>query len=81
MREALLSVLNYTFTVLGFERVQAQVMPPNGASMQLLLSLGFSQEAYRRQAGFWRGQFHDLVLLSLLSSEFVQADRGSAIPT
>ena len=55
----------------GFEhmelnRVEAHVHPENAASIKLLRTLGFVQEGHLREAGFWRGEHHDLLQFALL---------------
>ena len=69
MHEALVASLTWGFDVMGLNRVEAQVHPHNMASMKLLAKLGFVEEGVTRQAGFWDGQHHDLVQLSLLRAE------------
>jgi len=51
-------------------RIEATVHPENQACLKLLERLGFVQEGRLRQAGFWLGEHHDLLQLSLLRAEF-----------
>ena len=48
-------------------RVEAMVHPQNTASVALLERLGFIAEGTLREAGFWNGQRHDLMVLGLLT--------------
>lgn len=67
MSEALAAVLNFGFQELKLHSVEANVNPHNTASKRLLEKHGFVQEAYFRQNYFFRGQFLDSVIYSLLT--------------
>lgn len=54
----------------SINRVQADTVPGNNASEAVLRRLGFKEEGLRREAGFWKGRFHDLKCFGLLKSEF-----------
>ena len=54
----------------ALNRVQADTVPGNEASEGLLRKLGFVEEGVRRQAGYWKGAFHDLKCFGLLRDEF-----------
>ncbi|MFK7765858.1 MAG: GNAT family N-acetyltransferase [Mariniblastus sp.] len=47
-------------------RIQAITDPRNAASEQVLMRLGFGKEGLMRQYGFWKGEYHDMHLFSLL---------------
>ena len=66
MTEALSEALAWGFRHMELHRVEAQVHPENSASVRLLCNLGFVREGYQREAGFWLGQHHDLLLFALL---------------
>lgn len=51
-------------------RIQADTVPENLASEQLLHKLGFVKEGLRRHAGYWKNQFHDLNCYGLLENEY-----------
>lgn len=51
-------------------RVQADIVPENRPSKQLLARLGFRLEGVRREAGYWDGKYHDLKCYGLLRREF-----------
>lgn len=72
--EAVNSIVSAAFQGLlpcgPIHRIQADTVLGNIASEALLLKLGFSEEGIRREAGFWKGKFHNLKCFSLLSSEF-----------
>lgn len=56
----------------SLNRVQADTVPDNFRSEQLLRKLGFKEEGLRREAGYWGNAFHDLTCFSLLETEFAK---------
>jgi len=46
-------------------------MLENAASIKVLDKLGFMREGIMREYGYWKGQYHDLYLYSLLKREFL----------
>jgi ribosomal-protein-alanine N-acetyltransferase len=70
MKEALAAVLAWGFGELELNRVEAQVHPDNRPSLALLRKLGFVEEGLLREAGYWAGSHHDLLLHSLLKREW-----------
>jgi ribosomal-protein-alanine N-acetyltransferase len=70
MFEALTAVLDYAFTTMHMNRLEAFVMPQNEPSSQLLEKLGFQNEGLMREYGYWRGGFHDLMLYSILYDDW-----------
>lgn len=72
MTEALRAMIGYGFDRMDLHRVEAQVEPPNTASRNLLLRIGFREEGIARERGYWRAQFHDLVQFGLLKDQFIR---------
>jgi ribosomal-protein-alanine N-acetyltransferase len=72
MSEALEAILEFGFDSLGLNRVEALVMTDNAASSGLLRSLGFMEEGVLRQHDFFKDEFHDMRLFSLLREEFYE---------
>ncbi|WP_395827178.1 GNAT family N-acetyltransferase [Collimonas sp.] len=70
MLEALTASLSWGFKHMDLNRVEAQFHPDNHASLKLVKRLGFVEEGRLRQAGYWRNQYHDLLQVSLLRSEW-----------
>lgn len=68
MTEALSAMLQFGFAHMGLHRIEAEVMPGNVNSLRLLEKLHFHAEGTLRQRGFWKGQFHDLMMLALLKN-------------
>jgi ribosomal-protein-alanine N-acetyltransferase len=67
--EALETMLNYGFTQLALNRIEAQVVPENIASVKVLERLGFQREGLLRRRGYWKGEYYDLLMFSLLQSD------------
>lgn len=60
----------YVFHDLGLNRMTAEVLAENRHMLLLSKHLGMQQEGIKRQAVFRGGRFQDVILLSLLRSEF-----------
>lgn len=69
MGEALSCILDWGFAQMALNRVEAQIHPQNHPSLKLAASLGFVAEGRLREAGYWGGQHHDLLLYALLYHE------------
>lgn len=69
MSEVLTTVLDFGFRQMRLHSVEANVNPHNLPSRKLLEKHGFVQEAYFRQNYFFRGQFLDSVIYSLLAPD------------
>ncbi len=73
-RQGIMSDALKTIIKFGFEsqlnRIEATVMLENTASMKLLKKLGFIEEGVLREYGFWKEQFHDLKIFSLLKKDY-----------
>ena len=70
MTEALGEVIHFSFKSLELNRLEAYVMVDNIASRKLLEKLGFSLEGILKEKGFWKEEFHDLQLFSLLAKDY-----------
>ncbi|AZB44343.1 N-acetyltransferase [Bacillus sp. FJAT-42376] len=70
MQEALVLLLDYAFTSMGANRIEAKVVPQNTVSLLLLEKLHFRYEGLLRKYELMNGQYEDVRLLSLLSEEF-----------
>ncbi len=70
MTEVLHSIIPFGFEQMGLNRIEAEVVTDNIASIQLLHRLGFHEEGTLRERGFWNGIYHDLKMFSLLRREF-----------
>ena len=70
MREALCAMLNFGFINMGLHRIAADASLENEASWKLMSSLGFTQEGILRDQYYEHGDYHDLVILSILAHEW-----------
>ncbi|BAZ38733.1 hypothetical protein NIES4101_46750 [Calothrix sp. NIES-4101] len=70
MSEALKTILKFAFECTELNRIEATVMLENIPSMKLLEKLGFIQEGILREYGFWKGEFHNLHIFSLLKRDY-----------
>ncbi|WP_310551572.1 GNAT family N-acetyltransferase [Paenibacillus glufosinatiresistens] len=69
--EAVGLVVRFLFQQVKVNRIQAEVMPGNGASKRVLLRNGFKYEGTLRQAALWSGQgIVDLEIYGLLLEEY-----------
>ena len=75
--DAVRAVLAWAFGPMGLHRVEADVEPPNAASLALLERLGFRREGLFRERWWTRGRWTDSVMLGLLASD-VAADPTGA---
>ena len=69
--EALRAVIAYSFgeqALMPVHRIEALVLPENRASLRVLEKLRFEQEGVRREFGFWKGRYRDVLLYALLNS-------------
>ncbi len=69
MSEALQAMIAFCFdphNPLPVHRIEALVAPGNTASIRLLEKLAFTCEGTRREFGFWKGSYQDVLLYALL---------------
>ncbi len=70
MTEAVNLVINHAFKNLKLERIQASVMHPNIASMNILLKSGFKLEGILRKKVFKDKKWMDIFLFGLLKEDY-----------
>lgn len=78
MTEALEAILQFGFDRMSLNRIEADVTVGNEAFARVLERLGFQREGILRQRGYWKGEYHDLWLFSLLQDEIGR--NSSAVP-
>jgi ribosomal-protein-alanine N-acetyltransferase len=69
--EALREMIKYSFSenaLMPVHRIEALVEPGNLGSIRVLEKLGFSREGIRREFGYWKGCYQDVILFALLNS-------------
>lgn len=69
MQEAMAAALDYAFYTMHLHSIEANVIPANQASINLLKKLGFMQEAYFKENYFYDGKFRDSAVYSLLTTK------------
>ncbi|WP_247741407.1 GNAT family protein [Luteibacter sp. SG786] len=69
-REAMAAMLGLAFGTWGYRRVVGSVDPRNVASIALLRSLGFRQEAHHVESYLMRGEWTDDMVFALLAREW-----------
>ncbi|BAU29002.1 acetyltransferase (GNAT) family protein [Aneurinibacillus soli] len=67
--EVLEAMLDYGFTEMKLNRVEALVEPENIASIKMLKRIGFQKEGLLRDYQFVKGKFIDLEMHSLLKRD------------
>lgn len=75
--EAARAMVRYGFTTLGLNRIQAMHFPRNPASGRVMQKLGMNREGLLRQYVSNRDGFEDIVMYSILRSEFEVAGRSA----
>jgi ribosomal-protein-alanine N-acetyltransferase len=70
MPEALHAIIHFGFERMALNRVEADVLAENNASVRVLEKLGFSHEGTLRERDFERGAFRDLLLYGLLRRDY-----------
>ncbi len=79
MQKTLGKIIHFAFTSMEINKIEAKVEPENKASIRLLGKLNFCQEGVLRQHEFEKGKYVDLVLFSILRSEFNELNEGSRL--
>ena len=75
MCEALCTLLDYGFNVLGLHRVEADIDPRNAASARSLVRQGFKHEGTLRERWLIAGEVCDSDLYGLLARDWQAAQK------
>jgi ribosomal-protein-alanine N-acetyltransferase len=67
MSEAVSAVIDYGFSRMHLHSIEANVNPGNAASINLLQKLGFVREGYFKENYFFKGEYLDTAVYSLLA--------------
>lgn len=70
MTEALKAIIDFAFENIGVNRIEASVDIKNEASIKVLKKNGFLQEGVMRQRSYFHGVYHDMIMLSILKSDY-----------
>lgn len=68
--EALQVIMDFGFTSLKVNRIEAEVMQGNISSERVLQKLGFTKEGILRQWMLWNDRYYDMTMYSLLKDEY-----------
>lgn len=68
--EALSAVIEYGFSELKLNRIEALIEPANSPSQKLVEKNGFTKEGLLRDYEYTQGKYDDLYMYSLLKREF-----------
>lgn len=75
-RDAIETLLDYTFTELRIHKVTANAFAPNQASRNLLGDLGFTEEGIGREDAYLDGRYVDTHYFGLLEGEWSERRDG-----
>jgi RimJ/RimL family protein N-acetyltransferase len=65
-------MLRHAFRNLNLHRVELSVLQTNDRAIRFYEKLGFNYEGKKRKARFKQGQYVDLLLYSMLESEYTE---------
>jgi RimJ/RimL family protein N-acetyltransferase len=68
--ESMALILNFAFKELNLIKVCAHIYKENEKALNQAIRFGYKQEGILRKETFFRGNFHDLVYLSIFKEEF-----------
>ena len=75
MQEALNKVLEYSFTELALNRIEALCIPDNHAAIRVVEKTEMQIEGTLRQYEFLKGNFVDVKLFSILKADYLRRQR------
>ncbi len=67
---ALHALIDYAFNQMGANRLWLDVLDDNARAQHIYRKMGFREEGRMRQAMWLNGTFRDLILFSMLASEY-----------
>lgn len=67
--DATRTLCRFGFEMMNLHRIQLTVFGENQRAIHVYEKLGFRAEVLERDATFWRGRYHDIVLMGLLEGE------------
>lgn len=68
--DAWMTLMRYAFEELRLNRINGSALPYNAASLRVCEKVGFKVEGTQRQAVYKNGEYHDLILLGCLRSDY-----------
>lgn len=64
-------ILEFAFLELNLHRVYLQVFSFNKSAIKLYEKVGFTHEGSQRQALYRMGEWHDIIMMSILENEYI----------
>ena len=77
MTEAKVPIISFGFNGMKLNRIEVTFMLHNISTMESLKKLGFQEEGILRECRFFKGQFHDVKIVSLLKKDFLLLSSAS----
>lgn len=74
MKEALLAVIDFGFSAMGLNRIEADASEHNAASIGLLTRVGFQEEGRQIDQYYEDHTYHDLILFAMLRRDWELGD-------
>lgn len=71
-KDAFKTLIRFCFQEMNLHRVFLQVLDFNERAYHLYERLGFTVEGHLREAYFTQNRYHDIIVMSLLESEFIE---------
>ena len=68
--QATMKLLDFAFNTLNLHRVWLTVFSFNKQAIRLYQKAGFTEEGVMRQAFYGNGEYHDILLMSMLKNEY-----------
>lgn len=76
--DAILALLHFAFGEMNLHRVELSVFDFNERAIRCYRKCGFQLEGSRRQALYREGEYHDVLLMSILKAEYEAALQAAA---
>lgn len=73
MSEAVRAMVDFGFKRMDLNRIEADADERNPASARVLAKIGFRQEGVQKEQFYENGEFHNLLLFSLLRREYLSS--------
>lgn len=70
--DAWMTLMRYAFEELRLNRINGSALAYNAASLRVCQKVGFVVEGTQRQAVYKNGQYHDLIIMGCLRSDYEQ---------
>ena len=68
--DAWMTLMRYAFEELRLNRINGSALAYNAASLRVCQKVGFKVEGTQRQAVYKNGQYHDLIIMGCLKSDY-----------